>query len=70
MSSQIVLKLPAFIPVIHVFDEKQSLECATLAFENDCDGVFLIAHGNNKNRKRSELIIECFKVVKNKFPKK
>jgi hypothetical protein len=67
---QITLLLPALIPVIHVYDEEQTIECATMAFEAGCDGVFLIAHGNNKERKRAELIVSCYKEVRSKFPRK
>lgn len=59
---------PVLLPVIHLYDEEQSLRNAQIAFDCGCHGVFLISHGSNAKRSREELLISCYKVVRKAFP--
>jgi hypothetical protein len=50
-------------PVIHLKSVEQVLENTKLAHSLDCDGVFLINHGNS-----SALLLDAFKQARDAYP--
>ncbi|MDP3995772.1 MAG: BtpA/SgcQ family protein [bacterium] len=55
--------IPAVLPVIHVVNEKQAVENATIAWEQGSDGVFLINHDVSGNE-----LLEIYESVANELP--
>jgi hypothetical protein len=61
-------RLPALFVVVHVFDERQTVENVAIAQRAGADGVFLIAHGNNVQVSQLKLLASCFRTARARFP--